>query len=433
MSGLVLDAFGGPGGASEGMRQLGIDSIGIEWDAAACATRAAAGHRTIRADVASFPLGRLVGKVEGIWLSPPCPTFSSAGNGSGRLDMPHLLSFCERAFRTGEWHDPWKWHAWGDPRTPLILEPIRWALTLRPEWVVCEQVPDAQVVFESIAAVLQEQGYSVWVGVVNCADLGIPQTRRRVILMASRVRLVHPPASTHAENPEPSLFGDTLLPWVTMAEALGWFGVDEPSPTITGGGTAAGAEPIGNAGTRRRLAGKLRTGANSMVTSRTGSRAGDGGVEPYERDIDRPAPTVDTKAGSAWNVILDRRQTGAPPVNTSEVPSPTLTAQAVAKGIWTLTRPATTVCGDPRLGNPGHRDRDGGEPQFQPDALRLSVPDALILQSFPPSYPVQGTRSKQFEQVGNAVPPTLARAVVAALIGQWSMDHAPSAALGERV
>lgn len=413
MSGLVLEPFGGPGGASEGMRQLGLDPIGVEWDAFACATRAAAGHRTIRADVASLPLEHLVGMVVGLWLSPPCPTFSSAGNGAGREDMPWLLSFLERVYRTGEWHDPWEWHAWKDPRTPLVLEPVRWCLTLNPAWMCLEQVPEALIVWESIAAILEEHGYSVWTGVLNCADFGVAQTRRRAVLLASTIVDVHPPEPTHAKNPEPSFFTE-LEPWVTMADALGWFGVDEPSPCVSGGGTKSGGpEPIANMATRRRLAGKLRTGTNSMKHSRELAD-----MVPYERSIEEPAPTVDTKAGSAWKVTLDRRQTGAPTLDTSAVPAPTLTAQAIAKGIWTLTRPATTVCADPRLADPGHRDREGGEPQFASDTIKLTEREGAILQGFREDYPWQGTKSKRWEQIGNAVPPPLAAACVRSVLGR---------------
>jgi DNA (cytosine-5)-methyltransferase 1 len=50
------------------------------------------------------------------------------------------------------------------------------------------------------------------------------------------------------------------------------------------------------------------------------------------------------------------------------------------------------------------------------DAIKLTVGEGLILQSFRPDYPVAGTKSKQWEQVGNAIPVLLARAILGELV-----------------
>ena len=135
----------------------------------------------------------------------------------------------------------------------------------------------------------------------------------------------------------------------------------------------------------------------------------------YERELEAPAPTL-TGNGGAW--VLDRRQGGAPVRRTDE-PAHTMAAQWLAKGrdVWTTERPATTVSGDARgLPEPGYRT--GTERQWNENAVRVTVQQAAALQTFPPDYPWQGSRTKQFEQVGNAVPPLLAMHVLAALTGR---------------
>lgn len=242
----AVDLFAGPGGWSEAMRQLGLREVGIEWDAAACATRRAAGHLTIRADVSKYPTAPFVGKVQGVIASPPCPTFSDAGKGEGRDELPHLHVAAEHIAHYG-WIDPWKLHTWSDVRTPLVLEPLRWVADLSPEWVVCEQVPAVAPLWEQYAAIWQEDGYSVWAGVLNAADFGVPQTRKRAFVIASRTTVAHPPEPTHCQGGALSMFGE-VLPWVSMADALGWGMTGRTSYTVTAGGCATGGpEPFGHA------------------------------------------------------------------------------------------------------------------------------------------------------------------------------------------
>lgn len=87
---------------------------------------------------------------------------------------------------------------------------------------------------------------------------------------------------------------------------------------------------------------------------------------------------------------------------------------------WCRYRPATTVSGDPRISGPGHKDgRPGSDyPRQQDNAIRVSIEDAATLQTFPRDYPWQGTKSKQYLMCGNAIPPLLAKACLAELIGE---------------
>lgn len=370
----IVDTFAGPGGWDEGMRMLGLtDVIGIEWDAAACATAEAAGHRRIQADVAALdPLGwPCWGKVS----SPPCQAWSMAGKRKGELDRTncHLL-----ADRMAGGDDSTDWCTWEDPRSALVCQPVRWVRDLRPEWVALEEVPAVAGLWEHFARIFRSWGYSVWTGDLCAADYGVAQTRTRRILTASRVRTVSPPPPTHSETAHgDDLLGGHTLPWVTMAEALGW-GFDEPSATVSaGGGKSGGAEPFANADYRRRL-------TAVALDRRTNSKGGRRAMYPTPPvGVGRPAPTV-TGAGNQ---------------------------------VWVTERPATTVVGSFRpdvIAGPGHHDTSR---QDAPGSVRVTVQEAAILQSFRPDYTWSGSSTKQYEQVGNAIPPRLAAHVVASAIG----------------
>ncbi len=74
-----------------------------------------------------------------------------------------------------------------DPRNNLILDYLRFVKALRPKTIMLENVPALQdyYLFKSLVKSLQELGYKIDHGIVNVADYGVPQRRKRLVLVGS--------------------------------------------------------------------------------------------------------------------------------------------------------------------------------------------------------------------------------------------------------
>ena len=84
-----------------------------------------------------------------------------------------------------------------DRKWGLLYEFERIVEETLPEIVTMENVPTVQrhQVFHDFVEGLERLGYSVWAGVVNCAAYGVPQSRNRMVLLASlygQIKLIDP-------------------------------------------------------------------------------------------------------------------------------------------------------------------------------------------------------------------------------------------------
>jgi DNA (cytosine-5)-methyltransferase 1 len=172
MSYNAVDLFAGCGGMTEGLFQAGFRVIAaIESDQHAARTYRAnndqRGVMVFEEDIRGVDAGRIRDLLDGRPLHllvgcPPCQGFST--------------------IRTRN-----KTEAVTDPRNDLIWEYIRFAEELRPMVIMLENVPALADYpgFRSAMVRLEELGYNPQMAVADVANYGVPQRRKRLVVIAS--------------------------------------------------------------------------------------------------------------------------------------------------------------------------------------------------------------------------------------------------------
>ena len=151
-----------------------------------------------------------------------CQGYSMAGKGSGRKALDDVLNMLDSAAYT----DPARLRDFGqhgiDERDVLVLSPLAYIYRDRPRYVALEQVPAVLPVWEAYAERMLEWGYDVKVATLHAEQYGVPQTRKRAILVASLEGEAHLPTPTHSRyySRSPQKLDKGVKPWVSMFEAL---------------------------------------------------------------------------------------------------------------------------------------------------------------------------------------------------------------------
>lgn len=328
----VADFFCGCGGTSAGLRAAGMDiAFGLDFDPEASRTYRANFPEAafVEADIASVDPKQVAGLI-------------------GHKDGPLLMSACApcQPYSTFSARGP------RDPRRSLLLRLVPILELLRPDYVLIENVPGLKSerapagTFNRFCKKLRSLGYEVTSGVVDCQTYGVPQRRRRLVVMASRYGRIEIPAPTHGRKPG-------LLPLSTVGD---WIG-DLP--------------PI--------KAGEV----HSMIPNHQASAL-------TEINLRRIQATVEGGGRSDWPAELQLTCHKDHPGHSdvygrmrADAPAPVL----------------TTKCTSLSNGRFGHPTQD----------RPISVREAACLQTFPKEFVFVGGIKSTTRQVGNAVPVLLAQ------------------------
>lgn len=361
---IARDGFAGVGWGVA-LKNLGIGEFAIEIEPTVIAARAANGMETQARDM--WNPGTIIEQYDLAIDSPPCQTFSLAGRGHGRAALDDVMA----AIADHRYHSIESLKTLGrevgDDRTALVLTPLFYAARDRPRTIILEQVPSVLPVWQAMAEVLETWGYSTWAGVLNAEQYGVPQTRRRAILIARMDGEAKPPTPTHSRyySRDRERLDPGVLRWVSMADALGWGLTDEPMPTIT----------AGTHGPPDRWA----SGGRS-VRERINSKQGG----PYWK----PRGAV-LSTGTRDNAARRRIDEPAPALAFGHDAASYRWVDALTGDVYDAVKSS-----DERLG----------------------VVEAAAIQSFPTGFVWPGSKTASFKIIGNAVPPLLAERIITAAL-----------------
>ena len=340
----AVDVFSGCGGLSTGLEKAGF----TVYAAVEINPKAAATYRLNHENTRLFEND--VRKIKAATL------MRELGLRRGELDLLAGCSPCQGFSRLRKGDEGAQ-----DRRNQLVFEFIRLVRGLYPKTILMENVPgllnspQGKKVFRKVSRELKDLGYKFDCRIIDTANYGIPQFRKRCVLLGSRYRKyeVFFPNQTHT-SPDRAKH-DGLEPWRTVRQTI------EGLPPLENGSRDA-TNPLHWCAKNGEL--------NRRRIAEIPHDGGDRSSRPDELDLqchrDYPNGFRDVYGRMRW-----------------DSPSPTMTG-----GCTNITKVRFI-----------HPEEDRG----------VSLLEAALFQTFPPNYQFVGSFSDISLQIGNAVPVELGR------------------------
>lgn len=363
---IAVDLFAGAGGMSLGFQWAGFEvCAAVEYDPIHAAT-----HKFNFPNCAT--ICRSVSDIDGAYIRSQSPTLADNPD----VDVVFGGAPCQGFSLIGK-------RSLEDPRNHLVYDFVRLVADIRPKFFVFENVKGLTVgaqkkFLHELIEEFQKRGYNVReeYQVLNAADYGVPQDRRRLFLFGSRKGIPLPkyPAATHSLDGEKRLLRLKRTPSVWDAigdvpEADDFPELLERDWTMAEFGPATDySRPLrqrSDSNGRELLSSSLRTVHTPISVHRFGI-TDHGAIEPVSRffKLDPSGICNTIRAGTASD-----------------------------RGAFTSPRP------------------------IHPHSQRcITVREAARLHSYPDWFRFHVTKWHGFRQVGNSVPPLLARAVALELL-----------------
>ncbi|WP_173326823.1 DNA cytosine methyltransferase [Sharpea azabuensis] len=384
-----IDLFCGAGGFSCGLEMAGFECIGgIELKETIAKTHQL-NHKhskTISGDIRNIPpqeYAKIIGTnhVDVIIGGPPCPTFSTIGDAKIRSVTGKPTS--------------------EDPRNQLFLEYLKYVDYFRPEIFVIENVPNfitkykgkifntAVEIIENIGKDDEGNGKGIYevekpVRVVNAVYYGVPQTRRRMMLVA------HKKTGVKFNYPEPTHYYDQedkeskkLKPCTTVRDAIG----DLPTITDNWRITEMPYSKMDNLTDFQKM---MRKKGNGKTLKNNICRMSNDRAKRVFPHMAQGSKYMDLP--KEIRQILPFRE---------DIFKDRLKRLVMDEPSWTII---------------AHIGMDGYMYIHPTENRTLSVREAARIQSFPDDFEFVGNQQDTYVQVGNAVPPLLGKAIGESLI-----------------